>query len=134
MTGLPPRRPWAEPSDRPPLTLREAQGRVDDWIGQFREGYWSPLANLARLVEEVGELAREINHQYGSKPRKPGEPDQDLATELADVLFVILAIANEQGIDLEEALGQVLEKYRIRDSDRWERNPPDGQEDSAPSL
>jgi len=114
-------RPWEEPSDLPALTVREAQARVDAWIGQFKEGYWPPLANLARLVEEVGELAREINHRHGTKPRKPGEPEQDLATELADVLFVILAIANEQGIDLEAALAGVLEKYRVRDSHRWER-------------
>jgi NTP pyrophosphatase (non-canonical NTP hydrolase) len=116
-------RPWEQPSTQPPLTLREAQARVDAWIGQFREGYWPPLANLARLVEEVGELAREINHRHGTKPRKPGEPEQDLATELADVLFVVLAIANEQGIDLEVALAGVLEKYRVRDGDRWERKP-----------
>jgi len=116
-------RPWEEPSHLPALTLREAQARVDAWIGQFREGYWPPLANLARLVEEVGELAREINHRHGNKPRKPGEPEQDMATELADVLFVVLAIANEQGIDLEVALAGVLEKYRVRDADRWERKP-----------
>lgn len=116
-------RPWEEPPEGPGLTIREAQARVDAWIGQFREGYWPPLANLARLVEEVGELAREINHRYGTKPRKPDEPEQELATELADVLFVVVAIANEQGIDLERALGDVLEKYRVRDSDRWERKP-----------
>lgn len=116
-------RPWEEPPSGPGLTLREAQARVDAWIGQFREGYWPPLANLARLVEEVGELAREINHRYGTKPRKADEPEQELATELADVLFVVLAIANEQGIDLERALEGVLEKYRVRDGDRWERKP-----------
>lgn len=123
MSGEPPARPWAE-GEGTGLTLREVQARVDAWIGQFREGYWPPLANLARLVEEVGELAREINHRYGTKPRKPDEPEQDLATELADVLFVVVAIANEQGIDLEAALEEVLEKYRVRDGDRWERKEP----------
>lgn len=123
MSGEPPARPWAE-GEGTGLTLREAQARVDAWIGQFREGYWPPLANLARLVEEVGELAREINHRHGTKPRKPDEPEQDLATELADVLFVVVAIANEQGIDLEAALEGVLEKYRVRDGDRWERKEP----------
>ena len=103
------------------MTMRDAQAHVDAWIGQFREGYWPPLANLARLVEEVGELAREINHRHGTKPRKPEEPEQDLATELGDVLFVVVAIANEQGIDLQEALEGVLTKYRDRDSERWER-------------
>ena len=94
------------------MELKGAQARVDEWIGQFEEGYWPPLANLARLVEEVGELARIINHRYGTKPKKPGEDEQELAEELADVLFVVIAMANEQGIDLEEAFEGVLEKYR----------------------
>lgn len=103
------------------MDLKEAQVQVDAWISQFEEGYWPPLHNLARLMEEVGELARELNHRYGSKPKKPEEPDQDLAMELADVLFVLLVIANEQKLDLDEALRRVLEKYRLRDSDRWTR-------------
>lgn len=111
----------SEEMNSAPLTLRDAQAAVDAWIGQFKEGYWPPLANLTRLMEEVGELARELNHRYGPKKKKPTEPEQDLALELADILFVIITIANEQGIDLEEALTRVLEKYRLRDSDRWER-------------
>jgi len=103
------------------MELKEAQARVDEWIGQFEEGYWPPLVNLARLVEEVGELARLINHEYGAKPKKDDEPDQEMAEELADILFVIIAIANEQGIDLDAALEGVLEKYRARDSERFER-------------
>lgn len=103
------------------MEIKEAQERVDAWISQFEEGYWPPLANLARLVEEVGELAREINHRFGTKPKRADEPDQDLAIEMADVLFVLLCMANEQGIDLEDALERVLEKYRTRDGDRWER-------------
>ena len=102
-------------------SLRSAQHRVDEWISQFEEGYWPPLANLARLMEEVGELARLVNHRFGTKPKKPGESEQELAEELADVLFVILCMANEQGIDLEDAFEQVLGKYRARDGDRWER-------------
>ncbi len=101
------------------LTLRAAQAAVDRWISRFEEGYWPPLANLARLTEEVGELARELNHRYGSKPKKADEPEADLALELADILFVLLTLANEQGIDLEEALKRVLEKYESRDADRW---------------
>ena len=103
------------------MDLREAQARVDEWISQFEEGYWPPMHNLARLVEEVGELARELNHLYGSKPKRADEPDQDLAMELADVLFVLLVIANEQKIDLDAALVRVLEKYKARDSHRWAR-------------
>ena len=101
------------------MRLSEAQARVDAWISQFEEGYWPPLSNLARLTEEVGELAREMNHRFGHKTKRADEPDQDLALELADVLFVLLVIANEQGIDLEGALELVLEKYRSRDAERW---------------
>ena len=102
------------------LTLREAQDRVDAWIGRFEEGYWPPLVNLARLTEEVGELARLMNHRFGPKRKKPDEAEQELALELADVLFVLLVIANEQEIDLGDALERTLEKYRARDADRWE--------------
>jgi NTP pyrophosphatase (non-canonical NTP hydrolase) len=105
----------------PELTLAEAQREVDAWIGQFREGYWPPLANLARLIEEVGELAREVNHRHGPKRKRADEPAGDLGLELGDVLFVLIALANEQGIDLGDALRRVLDKYRERDSERWER-------------
>ena len=63
------------------MELKEAQERVDAWIGQFEEGYWPPLANLARLTEEVGELARLMNHRFGPKRKKPGEDEQELALE-----------------------------------------------------
>jgi NTP pyrophosphatase (non-canonical NTP hydrolase) len=103
------------------VTIAEAQQEVDRWIGQFEEGYWPPLSNLARLVEEVGELARELNHRYGHKPKKPGEPARDIALELADIMFVLIAIANEQKIDLDAAFAEVLMKYKVRDSDRWKK-------------
>jgi NTP pyrophosphatase (non-canonical NTP hydrolase) len=102
-----------------PLTLAAAQAAVDDWISRFEEGYWPPLANLARLIEEVGELARHLNDRYGSKPRRPDEAPGDLELELGDILFVLIALANEQGVDLESALDRVLEKYRVRDAERW---------------
>lgn len=104
------------------MTIAEAQRAVDAYVGQFKEGYWPPLSNLARLVEEVGELARELNHRYGHKPKRADEPEQDLALELADILFVLLAIANEQKIDLEQSLERVLEKYQVRDAGRWTRH------------
>ena len=103
------------------MKISEAQSAVDTYVSQFKEGYWPPLSNLARLIEEVGELARELNHRYGHKPKKANEREQDLAIELADILFVIIAIANEQKIDLEKAFAQVLEKYQVRDRDRWTR-------------
>ncbi len=107
-------------------SLKDAQRQVDEWISQFEEGYWPPLANLARLMEEVGELARLMNHRFGTKPKKAEEDDQELAEELADVLFVILCMANEQGIDLDVAFERVLEKYRTRDGDRWPRKAEQG--------
>ncbi len=101
------------------MEIKDAQRKVDEWISQFEEGYWPPLTNLARLIEEVGELARELNHRFGSKIKKLEEPQKELALELADILFVLIVIANEQGIDLDEALQSVLAKYRERDGKRW---------------
>jgi len=101
------------------MDLREAQRRVDEWISRFEEGYWPPLSNLARLTEEVGELARLMNHRFGHKPKREDEAEQEMALELADILFVLLVIANEQGIDLDDALDRTLEKYRERDAERW---------------
>ena len=106
------------------MTFEEAQKAVDAWISQFEEGYWPPLANLARLVEEVGELARDMNHRFGSKPRKADEAHQDLALELADILFVIIVIANQQNIELDDAFDRVMSKYRVRDSTRWTPKAP----------
>jgi len=103
------------------LNIKEMQEYVDAWIGQFEEGYWPPLTMLASLIEEVGELSREINHLYGEKTKKPEEPSGNLALELADILFVIVCYANSLHIDLEEAFLQAMEKYRCRDSNRWTR-------------
>lgn len=95
------------------------QAQVDAWIGQFEEGYWHPLSMLARLTEEVGELAREINHTYGQKPKKPTEAEGDLALEIGDIMFILICMANSMGISLEEAFSRMMEKYRVRDSKRW---------------
>ena len=99
--------------------MNAMQRRVDAWIGQFREGYFDPLTNLARLTEEVGELAREINHRFGQKTKKPNEPEGDLAMELADILFVIICLANREGIDLDAAFERMMEKVETRDRERW---------------
>lgn len=109
------------------VKIREMQTEVDAWINQFEEGYWQPLPLLARLIEEVGELAREVNHRFGEKPKKPEEPPGDLALELGDILFIIVCYANSLGIDLEEAFGSTMEKYRQRDSHRWTRKPGGGR-------
>ncbi|MCA1990712.1 MAG: nucleotide pyrophosphohydrolase, partial [Coleofasciculus sp. S288] len=81
-------------------TLREVQQQVDDWVSDVGKGYWSPHEMLARLVEEVGETARLINHLYGSKKKKDSEQAQELSGELADILFAVICLANSQGIDL----------------------------------
>lgn len=101
--------------------MQQAQQRVDTWISQFQEGYFHPLTNLARLTEEVGELAREINHRFGQKTKKPEEPEGDLAMEIADVLFVLICIANREGIDLDEAFDRMMKKIEQRDAERWTR-------------
>ena len=112
------------------MDLRDAQARVDAYISQFREGYFPPLVNLARLTEEVGELAREMNHRFGPKTKKPDEPEADVALELADVLFVLVVLANQLGVDLQEAMERTMDKYRVRDADRWERISP-GEEPAS---
>ena len=104
------------------MDLRTTQKDVDAYISQFKEGYFPPLVNLARLTEEVGELARELNHRFGPKTKKPDEPEGDLELELADILFVVVVLANQLGIDLETAMERTMAKYRVRDADRWERN------------
>ncbi len=101
------------------MTIEDAQRAVDLWVSGPGGGYWPPLSNLARLIEEVGELARELNASHGHKPRKAGEATTDLALELGDILFVLIALANERGIDLDDALRRVLEKYATRDAERW---------------
>lgn len=103
------------------LTIKEMQKIVDDYIGQFKEGYFSPLALMARLTEEAGELAREVNHYYGEKPKKKDEPHNTIDMELADIMFIITCFANSLNIDLEEAFHQMMHKFNTRDADRWTR-------------
>ena len=101
------------------MSFADAQRDVHAWISRFEEGYWKPLSMLARVSEEVGELAREINHRYGEKPKKAEEPEEDLAIEIADTIFVLLALANSLEIDMDEAWRRMMEKYRQRDAGRW---------------
>ena len=103
------------------MSFRDAQHAVDRWIGQYEEGYFPPLVNVARLAEEVGELAREINHRFGPKTKKPEEPDGSIAMELADILFVVICLANSQHIDLDQAFDDMLRKVTARDAGRWTR-------------
>ena len=100
-------------------TMQEFQQDIDDWIQTAGGGYWPPHANLARIAEEVGELARLINHLYGPKPKKASEARQELGEELADIVFAVICMANSEGIDLGESLGGVLAKVWERDHDRY---------------
>ena len=103
------------------MPFRHAQARVDAWISRFEEGYFDPLTNLARLAEEVGELAREVNHRFGRKTKKPDEPEGDMGMEMADILFVLICMANREGIDLDEAFARMMAKVETRDENRWTR-------------
>lgn len=100
-------------------TMSEFQADVDDWIREVGGGYWSPHVNLARIIEEVGELARLLNHQYGPKSKKPKEQSQELGEELADILFAVICLANSEGIELEPSLVRVIEKVWVRDRHRY---------------
>ncbi|MDE6191127.1 MAG: nucleotide pyrophosphohydrolase [Muribaculum sp.] len=103
------------------MTLKEAQAIVDKWITTVGVRYFSPLTNMAVLTEEVGEVARVMARRYGDQSFKPGEEDT-LADELADVMWVVMAIANQSGIDLSEAFARNLEKKTTRDSNRHKNN------------
>ncbi|ELA53744.1 MazG nucleotide pyrophosphohydrolase [Enterococcus faecium EnGen0012] len=102
-------------------SLYSMQQEVDEYIQQFKVGYFSPLAQMARLTEEVGELAREVNHTYGEKSKKASEPVNSVAEELGDVLFVTMIMANSLNIDLTEVFEKNMEKFNKRDHNRFER-------------
>ncbi|AJY77143.1 nucleotide pyrophosphohydrolase [Paenibacillus beijingensis] len=108
-------------------SLTEIQREVDRYISQFKEGYFSPLSLMARLSEEVGELAREINHTYGEKPKKPDEADNSIEMELGDILFILSCFANSLGISLTEAHDKIMHKFNTRDADRWTRKNSEPQ-------
>ena len=101
-------------------TLRDVQQEIDTLIkGEWQSDYWAPLSNLARLTEEVGELAREINHRYGEKPKKASEGEGEIATEMGDILFTLALLANSINVDLDTAFEEVMAKYQRRDAQRW---------------
>lgn len=109
-------------NESPDITLREAQAMVDRWITTTGVRYFSPLTNMAVLAEETGEVARIMARQYGDQSFKPGE-SADLGDELADLLWVTMAIANQTGVDLTDALARNIEKKTRRDATRHRDNP-----------
>jgi NTP pyrophosphatase (non-canonical NTP hydrolase) len=105
------------------LTIRTAQDRVDQWIKTRGVRYFNELTNMAILTEEVGEVARIIARRFGEQSSKPTDPDADLADELADVLWVLICLANQTGVDLTEAFEQNIRKKDDRDGERHRHNP-----------
>ena len=104
------------------LGIEEAQKKVDNWIKEFGVRYFNELTNMAMLTEEVGEVARIIGRRYGEQSEKESDKNKDLGDEMADVLFVLLCLANQTGVNLEEALEKNLNKKSIRDADRHHKN------------
>ena len=102
-------------------SIRKAQKEVHVWASQYEVPYWKPHEILARMAEEVGELAREINHRFGPKKKKASEGERDLADEIGDVYFTLICLANSQGIDLDEVFDRTMAKGYGRDAKRFKR-------------
>mgnify|MGYP000666064537 CR=1 FL=1 len=105
------------------MTLTEAQSQVDAWIEKYGVRYFNELTNMAILTEEVGELARIMARRYGEQSEKESDKNKDLGDEMADVLWVLLCLANQTGVNLEEAWKKNIEKKTSRDKDRHIQNP-----------
>ncbi len=103
------------------MSLREVQEEVDKWISQFKSGYWSQFEIMTRLSEEVGELAREINHKYGQKKKKTAHEGSDIEEEIGDIIFTLACLANKEKIDLDECFKKAMDKCYGRDKDRFEK-------------
>ena len=105
------------------MTLEEAQKTVDDWIKTVGVRYFNELTNMAQLTEEVGEVARIIARRYGEQSEKESDKEKDLSEEFADVLFVLICLANQTGVDLTEAFNKRMDNKTKRDKDRHKNNP-----------
>ena len=105
------------------MTIEEAQHKVDEWIKTYGVRYFSPLTNMAILTEEVGEVARVMARTYGDQSCKPSDECKNLADELADVMWVLMCIANQTGVDLTDAFIKNIEKKTARDCQRHKNNP-----------
>jgi len=101
--------------------MNKSQKQIDAWFKEKNWPYWTPHEILARLVEEVGELARLVNHQYGPKKKKPSEAEQNIEDEVGDVLYALACLANTHDIDLDEALQKSISKVESRDKSRFDK-------------
>lgn len=104
------------------MTIQEAQAKIDQWIQEYGVRYFDEMTNMAILVEEVGEVARIMSRRYGEQSEKESDKNKDLGDEMADVLFVLICMANQTGVDLEKALEKNLEKKTNRDHSRHKEN------------
>jgi len=104
--------------------VKRLQKEVDDWISNLKVGYFKPHEILARLIEEVGELAREINHRFGPKKKKTTEKGNEIGDEMADIIFTLICLANSLNIDLDRHFERVMKKINSRDKARWEKIKP----------
>ena len=104
------------------MTISDAQKKVDDWIKEYGVKYFGELTNTAILMEEVGELARVMSREYGEQSYKPGAKKENISDEMADVLWVLICLANQTGVDLEKAFEQNMLKKTKRDSNRHKEN------------
>ena len=105
------------------MTIEDAQKQVDEWIKTVGVRYFNELTNMTILTEEVGELARIMARRYGEQSEKESDKNKDLGDEMADVLWVLICLANQTGVDLTKALEKNFEKKNVRDSDRHKNNP-----------
>lgn len=105
------------------MSLEVYQKQIDDMLQAYEKPYWYPLSRLARLIEEVGEVSRILNNQYGDKPKKKTEAHEDLGDELADVLYTVICLANSQGIELDDPLQKAIAKLETRDKGRFKKKP-----------
>jgi len=103
------------------MGLEDIQKQVDEWVQEHKIGYWQPHEILARLTEEVGELAREINHLYGPKKKKENENTKELSDELGDIMFTVCCLANSKEINLDESFQRAMNKCYERDNNRYEK-------------
>lgn len=101
------------------MTFRELQDRTAEWIGRYEDGYWPPLAQVTCLAEEVGELAREVNHLHGPKRKKASEEKSSIGMEIADCVMILCCLANSLDIDLDESWRAMWRKIESRDKDRF---------------
>jgi len=103
------------------MAFKEAQKEVNDWVKKLKIGYFKPLEILARLAEEVGELARELNHRFGPKKKKDSEDTKEVGDEIADIIFTLICLANSLHIDLDKFFKKMMDKMNTRDKNRWEK-------------